>query len=70
MQLKKVLARKDGYTLVVGVALGLMLQSLVYALSYQWAVQVAQIDTEKGFTFGASTGDWKMTTWYLLQPLC
>ena len=59
MQLKKILARKDGYTLVVGVALGLMLQSLLYALSYQWAAKLALEEAESGFTFGTSTGDWK-----------
>ena len=67
MQIFKVLSRKDGSSLVVGVVLALMLQSLLYTFAFQWSSQIVTTEQTEGFGFGTGSGDWKVD--YLIPAL-
>lgn len=59
MQIFKVISRKDGYSVVVAIVLGLMLQSVLYAVAYQWASKVSVSSESESFSFTGSTGNWR-----------
>lgn len=59
MQIFKVISRKDGYSVVVAIVLGLMLQSVLYAVAYQWANKVSVSSESESLSFTGSTGNWR-----------
>ena len=66
MQILKVLAKKDAYSVALAVALGLMIQSLLYTVSFSWSSKIVTSDDSTS-AFSLTGGDWK--TNYLVPVL-